>query len=265
MSALTRDEVADAATAWLWYPPDAVVVTTADYLLVRFPDHFGEPLQVLRTSAEAPVGNGLVEEVLERARALQGPLRPAHVTWWVKLDAPPGLEDLLRERGPRDETLSVLARPIDSDLPDLAAPADVELRVVDDRASARHSFEVEAAVFGGSVPDEGRLDAAVADCRSERASGAGERYVAYLDGEPVGGAGLSLVEGVARLWGAGVLTVHRHRGVYRALLEARLRWSADRGARMALVKGRVETSAPVLTRAGFTTYGEERSYRVPLR
>ena len=84
-------------------------------------------------------------------------------------------------------------------------------------------------------------------------------------GEPVGGAGLSLVEGVARLWGAGVLAVHRHRGVYRALLEARLRWGADRGARMALVKGRVESSAPVLTRAGFTTYGEERSYRVPLR
>jgi GNAT superfamily N-acetyltransferase len=265
VSALTREEVADAATGWLWYPPDAVVVTTPDYLLVRFPDHFGEPLQVLRTDPAARIGSELVEEVLARARDLQGAQRRAHVTWWVKLDAPTGLEDLLRERGPRDETLSVLARPLDGGLPDLAVPGDVELRVVDDRVSARHSFEVEAAVFGGSVPDEGRLDAAVADCRSERASGAGERYVAYLGGEPVGGAGLSLVEGVARLWGAGVLAAHRHRGVYRALLEARLRWGADRGARMALVKGRVESSAPVLTRAGFTTYGEERSYRVPLR
>ena len=31
---------------------------------------------------------------------------------------------------------------------------------------------------------------------------------------------------------------------------------------MALVKGRVETSAPILRRAGFAAYGEERAYRV---
>jgi hypothetical protein len=31
---------------------------------------------------------------------------------------------------------------------------------------------------------------------------------------------------------------------------------------MALVKGRVETSAPVLRRAGFEAYGEERAYRL---
>ena len=269
MTALSRDEVADAARAWVWYPSDAEVVDTGRYLLARFPDHVGEPLQVLRTDAEAPVGSELVEEVLERARDLQGARRPADLTWWVTLGAPPGLEDLLRERGSRDETLSVLARPIDGDgdlpdLSDLAVPGDVELRVVDDRTSARHCFEVEAAVFGGSVPEDARLDAAVVECRAERTSGAGERFVAYLDGEPAGGAGISLVGGVARLWGAGVLAVHRHRGVYRALLETRLRWGADRGARTALVKGRVETSAPVLVRAGFATYGEERSYRLPL-
>jgi hypothetical protein len=31
---------------------------------------------------------------------------------------------------------------------------------------------------------------------------------------------------------------------------------------MALVKGRVETSAPVLRRAGFVEHGQERSYRL---
>ena len=43
----------------------------------------------------------------------------------------------------------------------------------------------------------------------------------------------------------------RHTGVYRALLDHRLRAGVDAGCRMALVKGRVETSAPVLLRAGF--------------
>jgi hypothetical protein len=36
------------------------------------------------------------------------------------------------------------------------------------------------------------------------------------------------------------------------------------GAAMALVKGRVETSGPILRRAGFTAYGQEVVYRVPL-
>jgi hypothetical protein len=33
---------------------------------------------------------------------------------------------------------------------------------------------------------------------------------------------------------------------------------------MALVKGRIETSGPVLRRAGFEVYGQERIYAVPL-
>jgi hypothetical protein len=33
---------------------------------------------------------------------------------------------------------------------------------------------------------------------------------------------------------------------------------------MALVKGRVATSGPILRRAGFQAYGEERSYRLPV-
>ena len=45
---------------------------------------------------------------------------------------------------------------------------------------------------------------------------------------------------------------------------ARLRRGLARGARMALVTGRVQTSGPILRRAGFERYGEERSYRVPL-
>ena len=51
----------------------------------------------------------------------------------------------------------------------------------------------------------------------------------------------------------------RGTGVYRAVLDHRLRAGRGLGCRVALVKGRVDTSAPVLRRAGFATYGEERA------
>jgi hypothetical protein len=61
-----------------------------------------------------------------------------------------------------------------------------------------------------------------------------------------------------------VIPEARGRGAYRAVLDARLRYAVDHAATMALVKGRVATSGPVLRRAGFMAYGQERSYRLTL-
>lgn len=44
------------------------------------------------------------------------------------------------------------------------------------------------------------------------------------------------------------------------MLAERLRVGAELGATTAIVKGRVSTSAPILARAGFTHYGDERAY-----
>ena len=52
--------------------------------------------------------------------------------------------------------------------------------------------------------------------------------------------------------------------VYRALLGARLSYAGEHGATMALVKGRTDTSGPILLRAGFAVYGEEPIYHLPL-
>ena len=72
--------------------------------------------------------------------------------------------------------------------------------------------------------------------------------------------GYTLVGEVARLWGAGTRPAFRGRGAYRSLLAARMKLAREHGATLALVKGRVETSGPILRRAGFSSYGEERSY-----
>jgi GNAT superfamily N-acetyltransferase len=70
--------------------------------------------------------------------------------------------------------------------------------------------------------------------------------------------------GVARLWGGAVVENARGQGVYRALLAFRLDYGVAHGATMALVKARVETSGPILRRAGFVAYGQEVTYGVPL-
>ena len=57
-----------------------------------------------------------------------------------------------------------------------------------------------------------------------------------------------MADGVARLWGGAVLEAARGQGVYRALLGARLTYGAAHGATMGLVKGRVNTSGPILRR-----------------
>jgi GNAT superfamily N-acetyltransferase len=73
-----------------------------------------------------------------------------------------------------------------------------------------------------------------------------------------------MVDGVARLWGGVAVPSARGLGVYRAVLEARLAYAVAHGATMALVKGKIDTSAPILRRAGFAAYGQEPVYDIPL-
>ena len=54
------------------------------------------------------------------------------------------------------------------------------------------------------------------------------------------------------------------RGLAR-VLRHRLDHGAEHGAWMAITRGRVATSGPILRRAGFEAFGSERAYRVPLR
>ena len=159
----------------------------------------------------------------------------------------------------------MLALDLSAGAPELPAPArDVELRWATDPATARDGSEVGTAVFGGSVPPEERL---VANAERDSVSvpaGEGGMIVAYAAGIPAGTGGVTMVDGVARLWGGAVMESARGQGVYRAILAARLAYAAAHGATMALVKGRIETSGPILRRAGFTAYGQEVIYRVPL-
>jgi GNAT superfamily N-acetyltransferase len=198
--------------------------------------------------------------VLARAREFEEP----ELVWWVKLDAPPGMDELVQARGGvLDETLDVLALDLAPGLPDLGEH-EVTLRWTTDEPTLRHAYEVLKVVFGGDVPPDQRLRVESDQVGRDVERGRGGGVVAYLDDAPVGTGGITVADDVGRLWSGSVLEEHRGRGVYRAMLAARLEYAVRHGATMALVKGRVETSGPILRRAGFVAHGQERSYRVPL-
>ena len=256
---IPADTVAAACRAWIWVPPSATKVETDEYLLLRMPEWFGTGLELMRFDPQRPADE-VLDEVLGRARELGLP----EVSCWVKLHNDPGLDEVFRERGGvLDETLAVLALDLADGPPDLGPVDAFEMRWATDLQTMRDSLQIGADVFGDSMPPEHEIAAEVERAKRDAESGSGS-VVAYLDGVPVGCGGISLVDGVARLWGGAVREESRSRGAYRAVVDARLRRGVGRGATMALVKGRVQTSGPILRRAGFERYGEERSYRVPL-
>lgn len=258
---LPEKAVVAASNAWTWIPDYATTAETDEYLLVRFPDYFDHPLELLRFTPRRPLEES-VAAVLGRAREFGR----AELHWMVRLDSPPGVGDLLAARGGRvAETLDVLALDLRRGIPELpVAERAVELRWVTSMAAARDSAAIDAAVFGGSMPPEDHLAGSAKQGSVSVPAGEGGTVVAYVDGRPAGSGGVTMADGVARLWGGGVLGPARGQGVYRAVLAARLQYAAARGATMALVKGRVETSGPILRRAGFAAYGRELIYRVPL-
>ncbi|MGW4807700.1 GNAT family N-acetyltransferase [Kitasatospora sp. NPDC004272] len=258
---LSIDEVAAAGAAWVWRPEDAEAVTDPQYTILRLPAYYPFRLSVVSFAPAGPLA-GAVDAVLARARTLGQPV----LDWQVLLGDPAGLEAELVARGGRLKIgLEILAADLSGGAPELRPPeADVRLSWATDPATARDAAVVEVTGFGGELPPPARIERAAARGAADVPAGRGGRLVAHLDGEPVGTGGVQLVDGVARFTGGVVVPAHRGRGVYRALLAARLSYAVAHGARMALVKGNPTTSGPILQRAGFTVHGQEPVYVVTL-
>jgi hypothetical protein len=186
------------------------------------------------------------------------------VAWWVS-DAtrPADTEDRLRARGgKRIDAVQILARDLRDGLPELDIPAGVTVGLVHDERTFRAASTITVRGWGRKEPAAADVARDFASAMGDLASWTGFRVVASVDGEPASSGGCSLNGQVAQLWGA--VTLPALRRSYRAVLAERLRLARDHGAELALVKGRVETSGPILLRAGFTDYGEERCYWLSL-
>ncbi len=259
MGGLDLAMVAAANDAWVLEPEGSEVVETAEYRLVRFPERFPDQLQVQWVRSARPADTVLWDVV---ARAVEFGM--PEVGFYVRLSAPAGLEEALLGRGAElVDTGDVLpmALPADVKAPDVPG---LEVRWLTAPDVARDANTIGVSVFDGSTASDDELARRAAAYRGTVAAGTGGVVVGYLDGTPVAVAGVEIVDGVAQLWGGGVLEAYRGRGVYRALVAARMTYAAEQGATMALTQGRVATSSPILQRLGFISYGRERSYRLPL-
>lgn len=249
-----RARVLREAEDWVWVPPDAEDVVTEEYRLVAYPDRTA--VQWSRTS-RLPA---LVDELTGVARERGHPLR-----WWVNgRTEPADTDEVLRSRGfAQVEHVDVVARGLGGIEADLGPTPDVEVRPADDEADIDLSGRLGAEVFGWEPPTSAQLAHEVDLARQARDAGRWtvRRFLASVDGEVVGTAGYTLHRGTVRLWGGAVLESARGRGAYRALLAARCADARRQGCDLALVKGRVETSGPVLRRAGFTAYDAERCFQ----
>lgn len=260
---MTPDDVAAAAAAWVWFPDDATTYSTEELLLVRWPDWLGGPPTLLHLDAR---DEDDVDRLLAEAAGRAGGWECDRMDVRVPLGAPAALRETLEDLDAElVETVDVLALDLGTSVPDLAVPADLELRWQLDEATTRDHLRVGAEAFeDGGMPHDERVRELADETAAAHREGRGATAIAYLDGRPVGSGGVTLDGPVARLWGAGVVPDARGRGAYRTVLAARLQYAVAHDAELALVKGRVGTSAPVLRRAGFAAYGEERSYRLSL-
>ena len=270
MTGWTRQRVLQAAAAWGWVPVGADQVRTEDYQLIRYPDRLADPgwppAQVAWSRTSRAPGE-VIDEVARQVRAWG----LGEVHWWVsEATVPAGTERVLRARSAAvTETLQVLAYDLGRGRPALDVPADVRVELVHDERTVRAAALVTTQGWQRPAPDEAEIARQLEEVTGDPVTGdladqSSFRMVVFLGGRPVAAGGVTLAGPVAQLWGAVTLPAWRGRGAYRGLLAARLRLAADRGATLALVKGRVETSAPILRRAGFTAFGEERLYRLPV-
>ncbi len=254
------DRILAAAADWVWVPEKATEVRTDDYHLIAYPEWFSSGTQVAWCRSERPA-DALVHEVAGQVRRWGRD----QVSWWLSAASrPTDLESWLRTAGAElSETVDVLAYDLTGPLPDVGA-VGVRCVPVEDAQTLADAHLVSREVWGGDEPPPGRLDREIA----EHARPIGERgefrVVAYVGNEPAATGGCTLTGGVARLWGAATRPALRGGGAYRAVLLARLAVARDHGATLGLVKGRVATSGPILRRAGFTAYGRERRYLLPV-
>ena len=255
---LDPDHVRARIAEWIWVPYEARTVETDEFLLIAYPAWFSDPTVATRWRSERPADD-LIDDVLDAARGLGR----ESVNFFELSDTtrPPDLERRLRERGGElTETLAILARDLTGGLPELDPPADVEVRPIEDLADVLALERLDHEVFGSEL----RPGSEVAEELAAKGPDPSQ-VLAFRDGVLLGYAGSTVAGDSLRLWGGGVAEAARHTGVYRALLDHRLRAGAAAGCTVALVKGRLETSAPVLLRAGFERFDEVRAYRLGRR
>jgi N-acetylglutamate synthase-like GNAT family acetyltransferase len=199
------------------------------------------------------------DEVIREARAIVA-ARGLPVNWILDPQTQPAdfADHLARHGIGLDGEAAVMVLPIDADL---VSPQVEGLQVHDalvDPEAFRKADDINSEAFGSVVRSRESQER-----RRKNQLSAGNRrlLLATVDGEPAGSAGLTLYPPAgAIINGGAVLSGFRGRGVYRALIAARLAMAREAGVAGLAVWGG-SMSAPILAGLGFVTVGSRKFYK----
>ncbi|SIJ33206.1 Uncharacterised protein [Mycobacteroides abscessus subsp. bolletii] len=241
-------DVLNAWRAWVqsWSPPTATRVTSGVYELYLD----GTAATVMAVRGARPVAAdipGLLQAGRDiGAQTIDFTLGPDNS------GAPP---PTYVEMADAIATVDILAVDLDTKLGSLGVTDSGDLQVDEVRTFDQFAdYERTcAAAWGYPLPTEASIRVGFGELTSGH-------FLVYRRGQPVGTGGYSLVEQVARLWGAAVVPSARGVGAYRALVAARIADAVARGATLGLVHA-AASSSPILQRLGFHKFGEQRIFR----
>ncbi len=194
-----------------------------------------------------------IDSTLEEVHELLRERGRSACTWEVGNSATPAdLADQLRARGLVDDRDPYVLGMVLTDPPP-TQPEGIQVREAQNFAEFKAANQVAEEAFGGDVSmDDEQLRARYEE---KLATGGWKTFVALVDGEIVGSASSTYVEGGVTLNGGAVLPHARGRGAYRALVAARWADAVERGT-PALVTQAGAMSRPILERLGFRAVAE---------
>jgi hypothetical protein len=176
----------------------------------------------------------VVDETLAQYRA-----HGCKFMWRVGPDSSPALKDVLARRGGVHAVSHGMARSTE-----MSASSEIAV----DRVDETNLDAFTRAQAEGWDMDPGPLAAVTA--RVLENAPRQRMYLARIDGEPAATASSAVFERSVYLMGGVTLARFRGRGLYRALVAARM---ADANVPLAISHARASTSAPILERLGFET------------
>lgn len=242
--------------------PGVEIIVTARYQITLQPDF---PIPGPNSVSWIRCRPDEADEVIREARAA---IAPHHLpVMWI-LDPgtePHDLGDYLATLGVQPDRhapeSAVMVLPIDASV-ERAATSGLEIHdALADLATLSSADAVAAEAFMSEVRGDDPDYTQMLERRRLNWLAAGNRHVllATVDGEPAGTAGLTVYAQGAIINGGSVRPKFRGRGVYRALVAARLE-IARRGGAAGLSVWGGPMSAPILTRLGFQKVGWRRFY-----
>jgi GNAT superfamily N-acetyltransferase len=244
---LSSDQVLSASAAWNspWFPPRSV------HLDLGWLEYY--VLDGIATVMRVRPGDMMAAELVPKVLTELWRQQATAAHWTVgPRYSPADVGRVLLDMGASvGRTVDICGCPLGRVLLDVALAEGATARPVRTRDDVAEFERTSALAWEIPPPSKDDIDRTFASLTQGY-------FIGCWKSTPAGAGGYGLAGEVARFWGTAVIPEFRGRGVYRALVHARMTEAKSRGATFALVHAMEHTSSPILQRLGFAVYGQQQ-------